>query len=82
MYWLLIFLPSVFAYLICIAVGNAIPALIIGGVLLVFTIIGFFNFPESNGTSGGLGVLFLIIIPSLLNAVILLVGSGIYYLTV
>jgi len=80
MYWMLFFLPSLFALIICFACGNAIPALIIGGVGLILGLLSAPAIKESNGTSGGLGVALMITLPFIVNGILLLLGSLIYYI--
>jgi hypothetical protein len=79
-------IPAAFALLLCYLVGNAIPALVVGGVCSVMLVLGLramFKDLDSGSSSDGMALVAvggLIVLPSAINAVLLLGGSGVYYL--
>lgn len=85
MFWavFLAVVPTVFALILCALVGNAVPAIVVGGVFLVLFVLGFVALMRDDGAGDGMGLLaifIVIVIPSAINALLLLGGSGIYYL--
>jgi hypothetical protein len=82
---LLVLIPTFSSLILCALVENAIPAIIVGGISFVLLILGFIAIARDDsdpGTAGGtLGVFVLVVIPSAVNALLLLGGSGIYYLS-
>jgi hypothetical protein len=75
-------IPAAFALLLCYLVGNAIPALVVGGICLVMLVLGLRAMFEDLNNDGMalVAVGGLIVLPSAINAVLLLGGSGVYYL--
>lgn len=75
-------LPAVIALFLCCLVGNAIPALAIGGFCLIPLVLGLMAMGSDKGGDGmGLMAAFvLIVLPSAINVLLLLGGSGVYYL--
>lgn len=81
---ILILLPLILCGGLCFVVGNALPALFGGAVCTCLAFLSGWVASEAsqNGTSGGLGVFLIITLPLAGNALILLLGSGIYYLSI
>ena len=84
MFWavFLVVIPTVFSLILCALVGNAIPAVIVGGVFLALFVFGSVIMFRDDGSDGMnlAAALFLLVVPSAINALLLLGGSGIYYL--
>jgi hypothetical protein len=74
------FLINLFALALCLGVGNATPAFVIGGVCLVIFVLGLRAMFAAEHMEEGFAVLFFILIPSLASMIVLFGGSGIYYL--
>lgn len=78
---LLSILPTIFASILCFAVHNAIPAIIVGGLCLVITILSFLGSTSAiEEDAGGLGIFIVITIPAFVNSFILGMGTIIYYI--
>lgn len=80
--FLLTVIPSIFALGLCMLAGNVLPALVVGGVCFAVFVVGIHVVPSEDDPENteAVALLFLLIIPSLINAFFLLGGSGLYYL--
>jgi hypothetical protein len=75
-------IPSIVALTLCLIVGNAIPALIIGGLCTVLTVLIYYGLThDDNHNEGAIGVVVMFLIPGAANSAVLLLGSLIYYLS-
>ena len=82
--FLLVVIPTILALILCALVGNAIPAIVVGGVCLVLLVLGIIAAAKDTGqmSDGGfLALGLLVVIPSAINTILLLGGSGVYYLS-
>lgn len=77
----LILFPALFALGLCAIVGNAIPALIVGGISLLLAAITAFPIIVWKDDSKEASTFFVFLgLPLLVNGILLLSGSGIYYI--
>jgi len=77
----LILFPALFALGLCAIVGNAIPALIVGGISLLLAAMIAFPIIVWKDDSKEASIFFVFLgFPLLINGILLLSGSGIYYI--
>lgn len=78
-YFLMMF-PMIFATILCFAVGNIIPALIVGSLCFATGIVSFFIGLGVKKDKVGTRILLIITFPLFINCFIIGIGAGIYYI--
>jgi len=76
---LLVVIPIVLALVACIQYGTAIPALVVGGIAVVALVVSTFMFRKAEHFEVGIAWMLFFMLPALIVAVTLLLGSGIHY---